>query len=237
MLWRSASFHNLELLAMQQNMARMLDTSRFAIVAAGEHVWTPGPRPEGPESDRPVPVDLPPGRQRRGRLEIGRPARLRHVRPGRPAAPGRRQALHRGQEPGEPAAAAGPAAAVRPGDPAPRRQGPLEDRGRHVPPGPAVLLLRTCRDTSPQPRLVYRAGAIYVDTHVGVLARLDAESGAFDWGYGYKTDPVPVRIPVLLLRSAAGAAGRRRPAARRPARRSSSRGCSPTGSMPSSPTG
>ena len=44
-------------------------------------------------------------------------------------------------------------------------------------------------DTSPQPRLVYRAGAIYLDTHVGVLARLDAESGAFDWGYGYKTAP------------------------------------------------
>ena len=44
-------------------------------------------------------------------------------------------------------------------------------------------------DTSPQPRLVYRAGAIYLDTHVGVLARLDAETGAFDWGYGYKTAP------------------------------------------------
>jgi outer membrane protein assembly factor BamB len=44
-------------------------------------------------------------------------------------------------------------------------------------------------DTSPQPRLVYRAGAIYLDTHVGVLARLDTETGAFDWGYGYKTAP------------------------------------------------
>ncbi len=31
-------------------------------------------------------------------------------------------------------------------------------------------------------------GAIYVDTHVGVLARLDADSGALDWGYGYQTD-------------------------------------------------
>ena len=45
------------------------------------------------------------------------------------------------------------------------------------------------QDTSPQPRLVYRAGAVYLDTHVGVLARLDAETGAFDWGYGYKTAP------------------------------------------------
>src|SRR5262249_45608340 len=45
------------------------------------------------------------------------------------------------------------------------------------------------RDSAPQPRLVYRAGSIYVDTHVGVLARLDADSGALDWGYGYETDP------------------------------------------------
>jgi outer membrane protein assembly factor BamB len=36
--------------------------------------------------------------------------------------------------------------------------------------------------------LVYRAGAIYLDTHVGVLARLDADSGDLEWGYGYKTD-------------------------------------------------
>ena len=53
------------------------------------------------------------------------------ARPGRPADPGRRQALHRGQEPGKPPAAPGPAAAVRAGDPAARRQGALEDRGRH----------------------------------------------------------------------------------------------------------
>jgi outer membrane protein assembly factor BamB len=45
------------------------------------------------------------------------------------------------------------------------------------------------RQTDPQPRLLYSAGTIYLDTHVGVLARLDADSGALDWGYGYKTDP------------------------------------------------
>jgi len=43
------------------------------------------------------------------------------------------------------------------------------------------------RDTSPQPRLFLRAGSLYIDTHIGVLARLDADSGALDWGYGYKT--------------------------------------------------
>jgi outer membrane protein assembly factor BamB len=42
---------------------------------------------------------------------------------------------------------------------------------------------------------VYRAGAVYLDTHVGVLARLDAETGAFDWGYGYKTAPFQSGYP------------------------------------------
>jgi outer membrane protein assembly factor BamB len=46
------------------------------------------------------------------------------------------------------------------------------------------------RDSSPQPLLVYRAGSAYLDTHNGVLARLDAESGTVDWGYGYPTEPV-----------------------------------------------
>jgi outer membrane protein assembly factor BamB len=45
-------------------------------------------------------------------------------------------------------------------------------------------------DQSPRPRLVYRGGAVYVDTHVGVLARLDAESGELEWGFAYPTDPV-----------------------------------------------
>jgi outer membrane protein assembly factor BamB len=45
-------------------------------------------------------------------------------------------------------------------------------------------------DTSPQPTLFKQAGSVYVDTHVGILARLDAESGELDWGYGYQTEPV-----------------------------------------------
>jgi outer membrane protein assembly factor BamB len=36
---------------------------------------------------------------------------------------------------------------------------------------------------------VHRAGAVYLDTHVGVLARLDIDTGVLDWGFGYKTDP------------------------------------------------
>ena len=43
-------------------------------------------------------------------------------------------------------------------------------------------------EQDPQPQLVHRGGAIYVDTHVGILARLDADSGELDWGYGYRTE-------------------------------------------------
>ncbi|AMV41044.1 PQQ-binding-like beta-propeller repeat protein [Planctomyces sp. SH-PL62] len=45
-------------------------------------------------------------------------------------------------------------------------------------------------DQSPQVRLLLKSGALYVDTHVGLLARLDADSGMLDWGYGYETAPV-----------------------------------------------
>jgi outer membrane protein assembly factor BamB len=43
-------------------------------------------------------------------------------------------------------------------------------------------------EQEPQPQLLYRGGAIYVDTHQGILARLDADSGALLWGYGYQTE-------------------------------------------------
>ena len=39
LLWRSAAFHNVEVPAMQ-NVAQFTDTSRYTIIASGEHVWT-----------------------------------------------------------------------------------------------------------------------------------------------------------------------------------------------------
>ncbi len=56
--------------------------------------------------------------------------------------------------------------------------------------GQQMYFYMNARDTTPQPRLSYRSGAVYVDTQQGILARLDADSGALDWGYGYQTDPV-----------------------------------------------
>ena len=92
-------------------------------------------------------------------------------------------------------------------------------------------------DTSPQPRLVYRAGAIYLDTHVGVLARLDAESGALDWGYGYKTAPFQSGYRFFYYYQPQEPQAVGGPPLADRARRSSSRGCSPSVSMRSSPTG
>ncbi len=45
------------------------------------------------------------------------------------------------------------------------------------------------KDNTPQPRLFHQAGSVYVDTHAGILARLDIETGEMDWGYGYQTEP------------------------------------------------
>lgn len=41
-----------------------------------------------------------------------------------------------------------------------------------------------------QPQLVHRGGAVFLDTHAGVLVRLDAETGDLAWGYAYETEPV-----------------------------------------------
>jgi outer membrane protein assembly factor BamB len=44
------------------------------------------------------------------------------------------------------------------------------------------------RDTSSHPTLLYQAGSVYFDSHEGVLARLDADSGEVEWGYAYETE-------------------------------------------------
>jgi outer membrane protein assembly factor BamB len=55
---------------------------------------------------------------------------------------------------------------------------------------PQMYYYYMTKDTNPQPRLILQAGSIYLDTNAGVLARLDADSGGLEWGYGYKTDEV-----------------------------------------------
>ena len=38
--------------------------------------------------------------------------------------------------------------------------------------------------------MTLRSGVLYVHTHAGILARLDADSGSLDWGYAYETAPL-----------------------------------------------
>ena len=119
MLWRTGSFHNLELLAMQRS-GQMLDPTRFAIVAAGEYVWTLG-------RDVKDPNPMAPSRWRAGEPTAARSSGSRATWPitpcstwsGRPIlAEGK--LFMRGQEPAEPASSnQGQPQQFGPGDPAP----------------------------------------------------------------------------------------------------------------------
>ena len=91
---------------------------------------------------------------------------------------------------GNPQQGPGGHAAARAGDSAARRQGDLEVGGRDAAARQSNRWWWGNREPEAQPRLVYRAGSIYVETHQGVFARLDADSGAPDWGFAYQTDPV-----------------------------------------------
>ena len=190
MLWRSASFHNLEQAAMQ-GQSQMIDTNRFAILAAPGLVWSLGRDVKDPNYQADVPPRLPAGRERRGRLAIARPARLRRdglrrARRSWPGGPCSSRASRRARR-----TAVRTASRVSTSWRSGRTTASCSGRRRS---GSSARASGTTyygpRDTSPQPRLIYRAGSIYVDTHNGVLARLDAESGAVDWGYGYPTEPV-----------------------------------------------
>lgn len=189
MLWRSASFHNLEKATMQGQF-QMADTKRFAILAAAGRVWTLGRDVKDPNFRAEFGLvcrraengdviwqssDLP---DYSGMDFVGPPI-LEH------------DTLYIA---GKSSSSTGPSQDGQP------RQYVLAIR-----PHDGKLLWKTevgifresnpyyyyyAPQPSPQPRLIYRVGSIYIDTHNGILVRLDAESGRVDWGYGYPTDPV-----------------------------------------------
>ncbi len=148
MLWRSASFHQIEVPAMQE-FARMLDVSRFAIVASEEYVWSLAR--DLKDQNYFAPFQLTCRRADNGEV-VWKSTDLPDYAPydlvGSPLlAEGK--LFHSGQDSRQPATAPGPAATVRPGDTASRRQGALEVRGRHVSPGSTVLLLLQSRVIAP----------------------------------------------------------------------------------------
>lgn len=186
LLWRSGSFHNVEIPAMQ-NQARMLDPSRFAILAAPGFVWTVGRDLADPNSMAPFRIIC-------RRAEAGevawRSADMTEYADLEPAGP---PILGRGTM-----FLAAKTSSMN------RQQGESKQFVLAIRPHDGKLLWKAeigtfrqnqmsyyygMSETSPQPRLIYRAGSVYLDTHAGVLARLDAESGELDWGYGYPTEP------------------------------------------------
>jgi outer membrane protein assembly factor BamB len=187
LLWRSASFHNVEVPA-AQDQARMIDPARFGIVASEDHVWSSSRELKDP--NRTAPFSLTCRRTDGGDVvwqskDLPDYAQLDLV--GTPLLAG-----------GLLFVAARPPMQFQQG-------GPVHEHVLAIHPTDGRVRWKTeigtfrqgrqyfyygMRDNEPQPALLYRAGALYVDTHQGVLARLDAESGELEWGYGYQTEPV-----------------------------------------------
>jgi outer membrane protein assembly factor BamB len=187
LIWRSESFHNLEIPA-SQGQARMLDTARFAILASKTHVWTLSRDLKDPNLFASFHLTC---RRGDGGDVVWQSTNLPDYSQvdlvGTPILAG--EALYvvgktpmNQQQQGQPHQYV---LAVRALD------GKLLWK---VDVGTFRQMQRYfyygMSDDSPQPRLFQHAGSIYVDTHVGILARLDAESGELDWGFGYQTEPV-----------------------------------------------
>ncbi len=186
MLWRSASFHQIEVPAMQE-FARFIDCSRYAIVASDEYVWSLAR--DLKDQNYFAPFQLICRRADNGEV-VWKSPDLPDYAPfdlvGHPILADGKLFLA-GKTQANPQ----------------QRQGLPQQFVLAIQPHDGKLLWKTeigtfrqgqsfyfyySRDSTPQPRLVQRAGAVYIDTHVGVLGRLDAETGSLDWGFGYKTD-------------------------------------------------
>ncbi len=188
LLWRSGSFHNLEVVAMQDHV-RMVDPKRYAILAAPGYSWSLG-------------RDLKDMNYQASSHLICRRSETGEVAWKSAEMPDFAQL----NITGPPILAAGNLfVATKTVTQNMNQDNPAKQVVLALRPHDGKLLWKTevgtfretqryfyygMKDTSAQPRLVYRAGSVYLDTHVGILARLDAESGALDWGFGYPTDPV-----------------------------------------------
>ncbi len=187
LIWRSASFHNLEVPA-SQGQARMLDTKRFAILASKTHVWTLG-------------RDLKDPNQMASFVLTCRRADGGDVAWQSSNLPDYAQV-----DLVSPPMLAGTTLYVVGKTPMNQQQEQPHQFVLAIRATDGKLLWKVdigtfrqmqqrfffygMTDNTPLPRLFKHAGSIYVDTHVGVLARLDAESGELEWGFGYQTAPV-----------------------------------------------
>ncbi len=187
LIWRSGSFHNVEIPA-AQDQARMIDPARFAIVASKHYVWSLGRDLKDPNQQAPFRIVC-------RRADVGDvvwqttdlPDYAQVDLVGTPLLAGEKLFV----------VAKTPMAQQQQGGPS--HQYVLAIRAHD-----GKLLWKSevgtfrngqrffyygMRDNTPQPRLFHQAGSVFIDTHAGILARLDTESGEMDWGYGYQTDP------------------------------------------------
>ncbi|MGC8639898.1 MAG: PQQ-binding-like beta-propeller repeat protein [Isosphaeraceae bacterium] len=198
MLWRSASFHNLEQVTMQGSFP-MFNTAGFAILAAEGRVWSLGRDVKDPNFQAEFHLvcrraengdvvwqssDLP---DHAGMDFVGPPILARDTL----YVAGKSSMATPGEQDSQPRQYV---LAIRPHDGKvlwKAEIGIFRQGQRYYYNG--------MQDSTSQPRLLYRAGSLYVDTHNGVFARLDAESGRVDWGYGYPTDPVQTQGRVIIF--------------------------------------
>jgi outer membrane protein assembly factor BamB len=190
LLWRSAAFHHLDTMAMQ-NFGQGVESNRYAILAGGDFIWTLGR--DAKDQNLFSALHLACRRAASGEVvwqsnDLSDYAQIDLA--GKPLLAGSKLFIAGKGQPTQPQQQGLPqqlVLAIQPHDGkvvwktevATFRQGnPQFFWGGYMP------------AASSQPQLLYRSGTLYLDTQIGVFARLDAESGAIDWGYGYKTDAV-----------------------------------------------
>jgi outer membrane protein assembly factor BamB len=202
MLWRSASYHNLDVAAMQ-DMARMIDASRFAVLASSEFVWSVGR--DLREMNQMAPFRLTCRRAEGGEV-VWKSADLSEYSDVDLVGP--------------PILGDGVLYIAAKSHSMMRMQ---QDLPRQfvlsIRPHDGKVLHRTevgmfrqgsryfyyyGPDSSPQPALLYRSGAVFIDTHQGILAKLDGARGEVEWGYAYPSEPVQVSYRFFIIGSSVG---------------------------------
>lgn len=182
LLWRSSAFHGLKTMA-NSPVARMIDANRFAILARGEFLWCA--TRDLKDQNYNASFRLECRRADDGEI-VWKSTDLPEIAAFEPTGTPilREETLLVAAEAQENQPLSGQwVLAIRP------RDGKLIWKTQ-------IGSLRQGRprfysgqsQASPRPRLLLDAGALYIDTQLGVLARLDADSGTLEWGFGYQTE-------------------------------------------------
>ena len=198
LLWRSAAFHHVEVPAMQ-NVVQFTDTTRYAILAAGEYLWT-------------LSRDI-----KDGNFQANFSLSCRRAENGEVIWQSNDLPDYAGLDlNGPPILAAGKIFMPASGQGNPQQgQGGMQQLVLAIQPHDGKVIWKSevgalrqdnrfrywgNPEPEAQPRLVYLAGSVYVETHQGVLARLDADSGR-------PTGALPIKPTPFRTRADSSGAG------------------------------